>query len=115
MLLLIEVLPPISTEGMTADDVTSLTESTHDAMQETLKEISRPDPRHFAPQHPTVESSPSQPEQVASRAGEEDIELRERKIHSGMSEGGRSRNSEESTEDEMDEDAVLLKRPTEEL
>lgn len=113
--LTISVLPPISTEGMTADDVTSLTESTRDSMSEALKDISQPDPRHFAPQ-PAISGSATPttdtPAQNTEPEQSEHDGLRIRKIQSSTgSEGGQSRNSEDGTEDEMDEDAVLLKRP----
>jgi 1-acyl-sn-glycerol-3-phosphate acyltransferase len=44
--LIIPVLPPISTEGMTSEDVDQLVESTRSAMVTALEAISRPGPSH---------------------------------------------------------------------
>lgn len=108
------VLPPISTEGMTSEDVDALVESTRKAMVEALEAISRPGPSHqtnirLAPedlQTPLAElpRQLGEPDEATPRRRKEDGET-ENELRKVESRGG------ETTDDEMDDDAVLLKRP----
>ena len=92
------VLPPVSTDGMGPEDVDGLTESTRQLMQGTLLDISRPSP----PSNP--EPAPSPGEAAVSRpSGSTASSDKGRTSEDGS--GG------QTTEDEMDDDAVLLKRP----
>lgn len=84
-------------------------------MLATLREISAPGPSR----NKSLESSPSasqtlpsDPVKNAQERSETDSQNDSPSLATGTSESGRSRASEDSTEDEMDEDAVLLRRPT---
>ncbi|WWC66947.1 uncharacterized protein I206_100854 [Kwoniella pini CBS 10737] len=112
----IKVLPPISTAGLTSNDVTQLSEDTREKMLETLREISEVGP---SGKKPTIQLDEiSQPE-----IAKEEIKEKEKKpVHLDISNSGTEHKEEEansrssksgndSTEDEMDDDAVLLKRP----
>jgi lysophosphatidate acyltransferase len=108
---------------MTSEDVDQLVESTRAAMVTALEAISRPGPSHrtnikLAPedlQTPLAEL----PRQLGEPA--EGTRRRDRKqevsdeTESGLEGGGELRKVEsrggETTDDEMDDDAVLLKRP----
>ena len=110
------VLPPIPTAGLGPDDVTALTESTHDQMLATLKEISHPHPSERQPQTPPRLAGPSAESSAESEmdAGKPGSERRQSESGSGeedSSDGHGTKDSGDGTEDEMDEDAVLLKRP----
>jgi len=126
----IKVLPPISTVGLTADDVTALSESTRELMLETLRAISVPSPSPPAAPPPAEETTPIEetttgvedgiPRRVVGE-GRDDLEGKSADRHGEalrqVESRGESVSTEESrgesvsTEDEMDEDAVLLKRP----
>lgn len=103
------VLPPIPTDGLTADDVNNLVETTREAMLSTLIEISEPGPSqlatdegaHVSVQGRPEEKSPAEPSQPAPRPKSRDV----------ASDETRATDTDHSTEDEMDDDAVLLKRP----
>lgn len=111
-LLLTSVLPPVSTQGLTADDVTALTESTRESMLVALREISQPGPDgDKTAKVRAIEARSSTPEETEPARVEP--ESRQASVEPVGSEGGKSRSSEDGTEDEMDEDAVLLKRPRE--
>ncbi|KAK1921308.1 1-acylglycerol-3-phosphate O-acyltransferase [Papiliotrema laurentii] len=108
----IRVLPPVSTQGLTADDVTALTESTRESMLVALREISQPGPDgDKTAKVRAIEARSSTPEETEPARVEP--ESRQASVEPVGSEGGKSRSSEDGTEDEMDEDAVLLKRPRE--
>ncbi|ORX35002.1 putative 1-acylglycerol-3-phosphate O-acyltransferase [Kockovaella imperatae] len=112
----IRVLPAITTEGMGPDDVSALTQSTREKMVATLREISAPGPLGRGPARdvPPLEKLPSEQQLGQPTEG------RRRSSDDGSvadSQNGDSRNREEgqwdsTTEDEMDDDAVLLKKPT---
>ncbi|RSH89433.1 1-acylglycerol-3-phosphate O-acyltransferase [Saitozyma podzolica] len=123
----IKVLPPIPTVGLTADDVHSLAESTQELMLQTLISISTPGPSQLRDSPPTVEdhkASISAPPQDPT-TGERQLRNREGNSSDGSSGVGASHVGEtgsggqlgssvsagSTTEDEMDEDAVLLKKP----
>ena len=118
------VLPPISTEGMTSEDVDSLVESTRSAMVTALEAISRPGPSHRT----NIKLSPEDlqtplaelPRQLGEPVGQESDSRRRKQEGSDESASGLEGGSElrkvesrggETTDDEMDDDAVLLKRP----
>lgn len=84
-------------------------------MLATLREISAPGPAPPKPMAiPTPPSAVAEPAQevVAATSVEQHSKSEGIRLRNGSSEGGRSRISEDSTEDEMDEDAVLLRRPS---
>lgn len=103
------VLPPISTEGLTVSDVNGLVETTREAMLSTLIEISEPGPS----QRKAVDGARLSTEETA------ESENRSEASNSSPSPKGtstpgdeaRATDTDHSTEDEMDDDAVLLKRP----
>ncbi|ODO09088.1 hypothetical protein I350_02688 [Cryptococcus amylolentus CBS 6273] len=129
----VRVLEPIPTIGLTVDDVTSLAESTREAMLQALREISVPtssssgpstssagiappisaivtDPPVGAPIHLNISNNDAQSalrQRLALRSGEHSREA----SSEGSKRGATSRDGE-TTEDEMDEDAVLMKKPT---
>jgi len=117
------VLPPISTEGMTSEDVDALVESTRDAMVEALEAISRPGPSHQSNIKLAPEDLQTPLAELPRQLGHsDDATPRRRKDESNddtpmkpMKGGSELRKVEsrgaETTDDEMDEDAVLLKRP----
>ncbi|WWD22843.1 hypothetical protein CI109_107337 [Kwoniella shandongensis] len=125
----IKVLAPIPTIGLTADDVTSLAETTRELMLESLRSISAPGPSSSsslsssntlsasAPSiSPAAErESSSTPQPVHLDIGQSEDGLRKRQPTERSDKTSKSGSSEgrggESTEDEMDDDAVLLKRP----
>lgn len=122
------VLPPIPTTGLTVDDVTSIAESTRESMLHALREISEPGPSSPFSTSSATPLAPPIPEHITQPpAGapiqldiSDSIALRQRGanssgISSEWSESERKfeEKSEETTEDEMDEDAVLLKKPKE--
>ncbi|TXT06060.1 hypothetical protein VHUM_03533 [Vanrija humicola] len=106
------VLPPISTKGLTADDVHALAESTQKLMLETLIEISAPAPS-AAPKAIRAADSSTGKTTSSQLAVDGDNELRPRSTSSDTPATSSIAASTESltTEDEMDDDAVLLKRP----
>ncbi|KAL1409664.1 1-acylglycerol-3-phosphate O-acyltransferase [Vanrija albida] len=107
----IKILPPIPTVGLTADDVTSLVESTQKLMLETLKEISAP-PAPPAIKAPRAADSSSAKTTSSQLAVQGDTELRSRAASDTAAKSiTTSTESLQTTEDEMDDDAVLLKRP----
>lgn len=84
------VLPPISTKGKTSEDVSKLAEETRDLMLKTLVEISAP-------------GEASKPiKEVAPLPSEVPVAVNP---PSALKTGS------ETTEDEMDDDAVVIKRP----
>jgi len=105
---------------MTSDDVDSLVESTRDAMVQALEAISRPGPSH---QH-NIKLSPEDlqtplaelprqlgdPEEATSRR-RNDEDTTETPMKGGSDLRKVESRGGETTDDEMDEDAVLLKRP----
>lgn len=109
---------------MTSEDVDSLVESTRSAMVTALEAISRPGPSHRT----NIKLSPEDlqtplaelPRQLGEPVGQES-DMRRRKQEgpdesaSGLEGGSELRKVEsrggETTDDEMDDDAVLLKRP----
>jgi lysophosphatidate acyltransferase len=112
-------LAPIPTTGLGPDDVTALAESTHDQMLATLKDISRDGQSETA--RAAQSSSPtssSKDESALQKAGEEKPISQEHadddSRDADSSDGLGTKDSSDGTEDEMDEDAVLLKRPTDE-
>ncbi|ADV24659.1 lysophosphatidate acyltransferase [Cryptococcus gattii E566] len=126
----IRVLPPIPTTGLTVDDVTTIVESTRESMLHALREISEPGPSSSLSTSSATPLAPPIPEHITQPlAGapiqldiSDSIALRQRGANSsGISSGICSEwseserkfeeKSEETTEDEMDEDAVLLKKP----
>lgn len=126
------VLPPIPTTGLTVDDVTTVAESTRESMLHALREISEPGPSSSLSTSSATPLAPPIPEHITQPpAGapiqldiSDSIALRQRganfsSISSGVSsewsesERKFEEKSEETTEDEMDEDAVLLKKPKE--
>ncbi|WVF66335.1 hypothetical protein IAT40_001075 [Kwoniella sp. CBS 6097] len=127
----IKVLPPIPTAGLTADDVTSLTESTREMMLGTLREISVSGPTNKRIASGRQHSAEEQQSNISQRGLQEAETLQEKpkSIHLNIgnghdvdgvktterSEDVASRTSRgsgnDSTEDEMDDDAVLLRRP----
>ena len=108
--LLIRVLDPIPTVGLTSDDVNELAESTRQLMLKTLIEISQPVPgADKAKQIEAVgETGSGFIPAMKEQAQLTEKSLGSAKLSAGVSETG-------STEDEMDDDAVLLKRPKEEV
>lgn len=119
-LLICPVLPPISTDGMTSDDVTSLAESTRQLMLDTLRSISTPSSTQKSAQIPAVSDdvadTPAEGEKESSNTQKvlQEVEIprgeAKQPSESELSIFFHSR-GEETTEDEMDDDAVLLKRP----
>lgn len=103
------VLPPIPTEGLTVSDVDGLVETTREAMLSTLIEISEPGPSQWK----TVEGARVFTEETA------ESENRSKASNPSPSPEGtsaagddaRATDTDHSTEDEMDDDAVVLKRP----
>lgn len=109
------VLPPIPTTGLGPDDVTALTESTHDQMLATLKDISHTQPGESEAQSRPRLATPSTESGVELKSDERPGSKRQQS-GSGCSEedssdGHGTKDSSDGTEDEMDEDAVLLQRP----
>lgn len=122
------VLPPIPTTGLTVDDVTSLAVSTRESMLHALREISEPGPSSSISTSSAVSLAPPISENTTQPPAGASIQLdisesgalRQRGVPSSgvsseWSEGKFEAQSEETTEDEMDEDAVLLKKPKENL
>ena len=113
------VLPAISTEGMGPDDVNALTESTREKMVATLRDISVPGPlgkTSLADVPPLEELSKDQQMGWASdekRTGRPFADASGTGSRSGESHSGEESKGDSTTEDEMDEDAVLLKMPSE--
>jgi lysophosphatidate acyltransferase len=114
------VLPPISTEGMTSEDVDELVESTRNAMVKALEAISRPGPSHQTNIKVAPEDLQTPLAELPRQLGHsDDATPRRRKDESNddtpMKGGSELRKVEsrgaETTDDEMDDDAVLLKRP----
>ncbi|KLT40182.1 putative 1-acylglycerol-3-phosphate O-acyltransferase [Cutaneotrichosporon oleaginosum] len=102
------VLPPIPTKGLTFEDVSSLTESTRDAMLKALKKISQPVPA-------TAKTAAAIETSVAKATALEKIRtdnntVDQRLVASAVSESSEGA-SRDTTEDELDGDAVVLKRP----
>nr|ODO02187.1 lysophosphatidate acyltransferase [Cryptococcus depauperatus CBS 7855] len=113
-------LPPIPTTGLTSDDVTSLTESTRELMIKTLCEISAPPaPVSAALSQPSVPTDVIKPTTAAVHSNIPGSGLHQREccrdVSTEVSDRKSVANSRasggETTEDEMDEDAVLLKIP----
>ncbi|WWD05952.1 hypothetical protein V865_004037 [Kwoniella europaea PYCC6329] len=115
----IRVLPPIPTVGLTADDVTKLSEDTREKMLETLREISEPGPSSAVKHEPAVVEQPESEPAIPKEKEKEHIEDQEKgtihldikKSSNSDSEEVTSKSGNESTEDEMDDDAVLLRKP----
>jgi len=119
------VLPPISTDGMTSDDVNLLAESTRELMLSTLKSISQPS-RSSSTSHKlssitsTSDDMADTPVEAQKRSSTTREAALKREGEESEEDEGRTGGSEmskvdsrggETTEDEMDDDAVLLKRP----
>lgn len=101
------VLPAIPTTGLTADDVPRLTETTRDAMLAALKELSPPAAKLPEAAQSSGKSTAVEGNQLDSlrqRPLAESAETSTASLVDTLSRG-------ESTEDEMDDDAVLLKHP----
>ncbi|WVN85990.1 uncharacterized protein L203_101148 [Cryptococcus depauperatus CBS 7841] len=116
----IKILPPIPTTGLTSDDVTSLTESTRELMIKTLCEISAPPaPVSVALPQPSVPTDAIKPTMAAVHSNIPGSGLHQRECCRDVSTEVSNRKSVansrasggETTEDEMDEDAVLLRMP----
>jgi lysophosphatidate acyltransferase len=114
------VLPPISTEGMTSEDVDALVESTRSAMVKALEEISRPGPSHQTDIRLAPEDLQTPLAELPRQLGHSDDATPRRRNQEDsddtpMKGGSALRKVEsrgaETTDDEMDDDAVLLKRP----
>lgn len=114
------VLPPISTVGMTADDVQTLADTTRDVMLRALLEIS-PRAQGQSPVLPPADDSKIAPipdaTKLASNCDNGDSGVRQRVVPAAPVASYESLRSshEGTTEDEMDDDAVLLRRPKGEL
>ncbi|BEI82368.1 hypothetical protein CcaverHIS002_0302360 [Cutaneotrichosporon cavernicola] len=107
----VRILPPISTKGLTVDDVSSLTESTREAMLTALKEISKPVPS-AAKTAAAIETSVSKATALERVRSSEKNSVDQRFVASSASDSALSEpTSRDTTEDELDGDAVLLKRP----
>ncbi|WVQ74038.1 hypothetical protein IAR50_003619 [Cryptococcus sp. DSM 104548] len=123
----VRVLAPIPTIGLTVEDVTSVAESTREAMLQALREISAPTPSFssgIAPSISTTVTAPPIGAPIHLDIPPDDAQstLRQR-LAPGSGEHSRDVSSEgskrstagsrdgETTEDEMDEDAVLMKKP----
>lgn len=104
------VLPPIPTTGLTFDDVSSLTESTREAMLKALKEISRPVPA-ATKTAAAIETSVSKATALEKIRGSEQNSVDQLLVASAQSDATSEAASRDTTEDELDGDAVLLKRP----
>lgn len=128
------VLPPISTIGLTSSDVDALVESTRSAMVTALESISRPGPAHRHDIHVAPEDLQTPKAELPRQLGhpiqtdqEEKTRRRNQQQESSSDDtpaittttsvttGNELRTVDsrggESTEDEMDDDAVLLKHP----
>jgi hypothetical protein len=107
------VLPPISTIGLTSEDVTRLSETTHDEMLKVLQEISAPGPSgiksHSGPQksESTATSAPAPTAELRQRPAEQSRGPEELQQAPALT----KRRGSDSTEDEMDDDAVLIEKP----
>ena len=115
-LILTEVLPPISTEGLTTEDVTALTESTRETMLATLREISEPGPASISEikEDRASYETPVVPVQVVEKVLStlvEPVEVLEQPTGTDLEQGRSNEEEADENEDEMDEDAVLLRRP----
>lgn len=103
------VLPPIPTEGLTANDVNGLVESTREAMLSTLIEISEPGPSQLRSVKGAISSaekgSEGKTQSGSSPAAASPV------VADTATDEARGMETDHSTEDEMDDDAVLLKRP----
>lgn len=124
------VLPPISTIGLTSDDVSSLAESIRELMLKTLIEISRPGPglarvgiegkmqTGMVENMDDLKNLPGGGRAIDTSAGGTGLEGSDQEQEQERERGAdevstHSQNGEySSTEDEMDEDAVLMKRPS---
>lgn len=112
------VLPPIPTEGLTSENVDELVETTRGAMVAALESISRPGPSResdirVAPedlQTPRAEL----PRELGSAEEEEQPRRRKQESQVGSELNLVDSRGGETTEDEMDDDAVLLKHPKKE-
>ena len=114
------MLPPISTEGLGPDDVNSLTESTRDMMLKALREISSstsstPRSLESAQAKSTEETEDAQTPRAMSEEPRYGLRSRTsgtplRGVESEKAKA-RAESSRETTEDEMEGDAVLLRRP----
>lgn len=99
----ISVLPPISTKGLSTDDVNELIEKTRDQMLATLRQISLSAKGIEAPVADDVREETFRPEAILDSAPEDVLELK--------AAAAEQASSPITTEDEMEGDAVLLKRP----
>ena len=114
------MLPPISTTGLGPDDVSDLANSTRELMLRTLKDISAPGPSSASAPR-AIPSEETRSNNLEKKAAEGLRERRQEGSSSGGAQDVRSQEpleldqtnsrGEETTEDEMDEDAVMLKRP----
>lgn len=108
---------------MTSDDVSSLAESTRDLMLKTLESISQPassssDNLQSMPKiSGDVADTPAEVERETG-ATKDGLQIRSDALaddEKGIADGSEMRKVDsrggETTDDEMDEDAVLLKRP----
>ncbi|KAK4686994.1 lysophosphatidate acyltransferase, partial [Tremellales sp. Uapishka_1] len=107
-ILRIRILPPIVTTGLSSDDVTPLAESTRQSMLDALNQISVAGPSS-QPDIP-IDSAEAEPVPT-SLAPEETAQVDEGVRQRSASAETEKERSGETTEDEMDDDAVLLKRP----
>ena len=106
-------MPPIPTEGLGPDDVNALTESVRETMLEALREISEPGPARMSEMsdtdNPVVAPEALVAAPITSSGTQEVVQVGE---ESHIESTKTSEDEVDTTEDEMDEDAVLLKRPT---
>lgn len=118
------VLPPISTDGLTSDNVDELVESTRSAMVKALESISRPGPAHQSDIQVAPEDLQTPRAELPRQLGDastEDSHARRRNqessgdaSHLGSELSKVDSRGAETTDDEMDDDAVLLKHPKQE-
>lgn len=131
----IKILPPVSTQGLTTDDVGKLADDVRESMLSTLREISAPGPSQLTEvSDDESESAPLTGRQTDYGSGTTSTEIRRRtsasstakdvaeigSLEGGVTAGvveavkaeGSKGSKEEGTEDELtDEGAVLVKRP----
>ncbi|WWC85697.1 uncharacterized protein L201_000563 [Kwoniella dendrophila CBS 6074] len=118
----IKVLPPIPTVGLTADDVTKLSEDTRERMLNALRDISEPGPsekqtaqiteaEQFSDDVKNIEDQNKKTVHLNVEGDQNNQEDGQVLFESEDITSRSSKSGNDSTEDEMDDDAVLLRRP----